>query len=151
MCESRMSDPTASQIPFLDLTPQHGNLRQAFLRHFESVLESGQYIGGHLVEEFERRFAEYCSLPHCVTVGNGTDALELSLRAAGIGRGDEVLLPANSFIATATAVVRIGATPRFADVDAETGLIDPDGVIGELGSRIRALVPVHLYGQLAAV
>ncbi len=109
------------------------------------------FINGPQVAAFEREYADYLGIAHCVGVGSGTDALELALRAAGIGRGDECVLPANTFIATAEAVARAGATPILVDCQADTGLIDPMAVADAVGPRTRAILPVHLYGQAAAV
>lgn len=110
------------------------------------MLSETAFIQGSAVTAFEEAFAAYCGLPHCIGVANGTDALEIALRALGVGPGDVVALPANTFIATAFAVVRCGALPRLVDVDPATLLIDP----ARLDPRgCRAVIPVHLYGQLA--
>jgi dTDP-4-amino-4,6-dideoxygalactose transaminase len=100
------------------------------------------------VDEFEAAFAAELDVPHAVGVANGTDALELALRAAGVGRGDEVLVPANTFIATAEAVVRAGARPRFVDVHADTGLVDLASCEDRLSGVTKAVIPVHLYGRM---
>jgi len=113
------------------------------------LVDSGRFAGGSVVETFEREWAAYCGARWTVSVANGTDSLQLILRALGIGRGDEVILPANTFIATAEAVVLAGATPRFVDVDPGTLLIDAAQVAAALTPRTAAVITVHLYGQLA--
>src|SRR5205085_8463473 len=100
------------------------------------------------VSDFEREWAEYCGTSHAVGVANGTDALLLILEALGIGGGDEVVLPANTFFATAEAVVRAGAVPRFADVSPDTLLLTPQTLEAAITPRTRAVIVVHLYGQL---
>lgn len=139
------------QIPLVDLACQHREIAAEVRRGIEKVVEQNAFIGGAAVGEFEVAFARYCGVRHCVGVGNGTDALELMLRAAGIGCGDEVIVPANTFVATAAAAVRAGATPVFVDADPASYLIDPERVAERVGPRTRAILPVHLYGQLAAM
>ena len=109
------------------------------------------YILGEPVTRFEQAFGEFARVNYCVGVANGTDALELALRATGVGPGDEVVLPANTFIATALAVSRLGATPVLADCDRETHLLTAQTMAEAVTSRTRAVVPVHLYGQMAPV
>ena len=118
-------------------------------RGFARVIERTAFILGDEVAEFEAAFARFSGVAHCVGVASGTDALELALRAAGVGPGDEVILPANTFVATALAVTRAGATPALVDCDPVHLLIDPAAVEARLGPRTRALLPVHLYGQMA--
>ena len=120
-------------------------------RGFARVIERTAFILGAEVAEFEAAFARFSGVAHCVGVASGTDALELALRAAGVGPGDEVILPANTFAATALAVTRAGATPALVDCDPVHLLIDPAAVEARLGPRTRALLPVHLYGQMAPV
>jgi dTDP-4-amino-4,6-dideoxygalactose transaminase len=115
----------------------------------EAVLRSGRYILGPEVEGFEAEFAEYLGARHCVGVANGTDALTIALRALGVGPGDEVIVPALTFYATAEAVVNAGATPVFCDVDEATFTITAATVEPAISDRTRALVPVHLYGNPA--
>ena len=122
--------------------PMRGGMRVAF----ERVLESGRFTSGVEVEEFENLFARRTGVAHAVGVGSGTAALSLVLLAAGIGRGDEVVLPANTFFATAEAILATGATPVPADVDPDTGAIDPDSVEALVSERTAAVVAVHLYG-----
>jgi dTDP-4-amino-4,6-dideoxygalactose transaminase len=113
-----------------------------------ACLFDGGYIGGPAVAAFEREWAAYCGVDHAVGVASGTDALQLSLTALNIGAGDEVVVPANTFIATAAAVVRAGATPRFADVSDDTLLMTPHTLAEAITPRTRAVIIVHLYGQL---
>jgi dTDP-4-amino-4,6-dideoxygalactose transaminase len=117
-------------------------------QEFGRLLDTSRFVGGEVVERFEREWAGYCGTAHAVGVGNGTDALVLALRALGVGAGDEVVVPASTFIATAQAVVLVGAVPRFADVSAETLLLTPATLRAALTPRTKAVVPVHLYGQL---
>jgi dTDP-4-amino-4,6-dideoxygalactose transaminase len=138
-----------SNIPLVDLTVQHEQIAAEVRRGFEEVIASSSFVLGEQVATFEREFARFCGVAHCVGVANGTDAVELALRAVGVGHGDEVILPANTFVATAEAVVRAGARPVLVDCDPRLGLIDPARVKAALGPRTRALVPVHLYGQVA--
>jgi dTDP-4-amino-4,6-dideoxygalactose transaminase len=111
------------------------------------MLADGGFVLGAEVAEFEREFALYCGVEHCVGVNSGTAALSLSLMGAGIGPGDEVVVPGHTFVASALAVAHVGATPVFCDVELETGLIDPDAAAAAIGPRTAALVAVHLYGQ----
>jgi dTDP-4-amino-4,6-dideoxygalactose transaminase len=138
-------------IPLVDLQAQYAEVGEVVEADLRRLLREGSYIGGHEVSSFEAEYAEFVSAAHCVGVGNGTDALELSLRAVGVGAGDEVVLPANTFVATAEAVVRIGAVPVLVDVVPDTLLIDPALVPESLTRRTRAVIPVHLYGQAAPV
>ena len=116
-----------------------------------AVLESGRYVLGPEVEAFEAEFAAYAGAKHCVGLANGTDALEIGLRALGVGPGDEVVVPAFTFFATAEAVVVLGATPVFCDVDPETWCMTAATVEPAIGERTRALVPVHIFGNPAPV
>ncbi len=140
----------ATAVPLVDLAPQHREVAAEVEAGFAKVISDSAFILGATVAEFERAFASFCDVGHCVGVANGTDALELMLRAHDIGTGDEVVVPANTFIATALAVMRAGATPVPVDCD-EHHLMDPDDVEARLGPRSRALLPVHLYGQTADV
>jgi dTDP-4-amino-4,6-dideoxygalactose transaminase len=138
-----------AHVPLVDLRVQHREIADEIARGFADVLESGAFILGEPVRVFEEAFARFCGVRHCVGVANGTDALELALRALGVGAGAEVVLPANTFVATAAAVVRAGATPVLVDCDPTTHLIDVAQVAHRLGPRTRAVIPVHLYGQVA--
>jgi dTDP-4-amino-4,6-dideoxygalactose transaminase len=136
-------------IPLVDLKAQHRVIAAEVEAGLARVMERAAFILGDEVAVFEAAFARFCGVAHCVGVANGTDAIELALRAAGLGPGDEVILPTNSFIATALAVLRAGATPVLVDCDPVHHLIDPHGVRRRIGRRSRAIVPVHLYGQVA--
>jgi dTDP-3-amino-3,4,6-trideoxy-alpha-D-glucose transaminase len=129
------------------LEPYHDRLGEAI----ERVARSGQYILGPEVEAFEREFAAYLGVRHCVGVANGTDALTIALRALGVGPGDEVVMPSFTFYATAEAALVLGAKPVFCDIDLDTFCVTPDTVKAALAPRTRAIVPVHLFGNLAPV
>lgn len=137
------------EIPFVDLKAQFAAIRDEVTPAIASVLEDTAFIGGRAVSEFETAFAAYCGLPHCVGVGNGTDALALTLRALGIGPNDEVITAANSFIATSEAITMAGAKVVFVDCDPVTYTLDIDKVAKAITSRTKALLPVHLYGRPA--
>lgn len=136
-------------IPFLDLKAPHRELRAELREAFERVLDSGWYILGEEVKQFEREFAEYCQVDNCVGVGNGLEALHLILRAYGIGDGDEVIVPSNTYIATWLAVSYAGATPIPVEPDERTYNIDPSRIEDAITPRTRAIIAVHLYGQPA--
>src|SRR5918997_3357369 len=129
------------------LEPYHDRLSEAL----ERVARSGRYILGPEVEAFEEEFASYLGLRHCVGVANGTDALTIALRAAGVGPGDEVVMPSFTFYATAEAALVIGAQPVFCDIDPGTFCVTADTVRGALTPRTKAIVPVHLFGNVAPV
>jgi dTDP-3-amino-3,4,6-trideoxy-alpha-D-glucose transaminase len=135
------------RIPLVALQRQHAYLREELRAAFERVLDSSAFILGREVESFEVEFAEYCGVRHCVGVASGTAALTLALKAAGIGEGDEVIVPAHTFVASALGVLHAGATPVFCDVEEATGLIDLESARAAITSRTAALLPVHLYGQ----
>jgi dTDP-4-amino-4,6-dideoxygalactose transaminase len=135
-------------VPFTDLAAMTREVRAAVDRGWARLLNSGRFIGGEAVEEFEHAWSAYCGVPHAVGVGNGTDALQLVISALGIGEGGEVIVPANTFVATAEAVVAAGATPRFADVDPRTLLLSPEQLEAAVTAKTRAVIVVHLYGQM---
>lgn len=137
----------AEVVPFVALDRQHAALEDELQEAFDRVWRTGAFILGGEVDAFEREFADYCEVAACVGVSSGTSALALALIAAGIGRGDEVVVPAHTFIASALGVLHAGATPVFCDVQADTGLIDPDSLDAVVGPRTAAVIPVHLYGQ----
>jgi len=137
----------AAPVPFMDLRRDHLPLADELRGAFEGVLEDGGFVLGGEVEAFEGEFAEFCEAEHCVGVGSGTAALTLSLMACGIGPGDEVIVPAHTFIATALAVRHAGAQPVFCDVSEGSGLLDVDSAAAVLSERTAAILPVHLYGQ----
>jgi len=137
------------KVPFLDLLSIHQELKAPLTEAFERVLTSGQYLLGPELDGFEREFAAYAKVSHCVGVGSGLDALHLLLKAYGIGPGDEVLVPSNTFIATWLAVTQSGATPVPVDPIPSTYNIAPDAVAAAVTPRTRAIIPVHLFGQPA--
>jgi dTDP-4-amino-4,6-dideoxygalactose transaminase len=134
-------------IPFLDLKAINLAHRSALVAAFERVLDSGWYILGQELSRFEAEYANYCETEHCVGVANGLDALTLSLRALGVGPGDEVIVPSNTYIATWLAVSHVGATPVPVEPEPRTANIDPTRLEAALTSRTRVIMPVHLYGQ----
>lgn len=141
-----------SDIPLVDLAAQHAIIADEVAEGWRQILDRAAFIGGPPVAEFERQYAEFVGVRHCVGTANGTDAIEVALRALGIGRGDQCILPANTFVATAEAVWRAGATPVLADcADDATYLVDPDAVRAAISPHTRAIIPVHLYGQAASV
>jgi dTDP-4-amino-4,6-dideoxygalactose transaminase len=123
------------------------SLHEEMLRAAGGVIASGRYVLDREVEAFEREWAAYCGIGHCVGVGNGLDAIEIGLRALEIGVGDEVVTTSMTAFATVLGIIRVGATPVFADIDPDTALIDPASVQRCLSPRTRAIIPVHLYGQ----
>jgi dTDP-4-amino-4,6-dideoxygalactose transaminase len=136
-------------VPFLDLASVNDALRPDYELAWKTVLEHGRYVDGPEVEQFEASFAAYCEARACVGVANGTDALELILTCLGIGPGDEVIVPTNTFVATAEAVCASGARPRFVDVLPDSLLVDPDAVAAAVGPATAAVIAVHLFGQMA--
>src|SRR3954468_1245774 len=154
-------------IPFLDLSSLHQQLEAELLPVFQKTLRTAGFVGGPMVEEFEREFAKFCDAAHCVGLGSGTDAVRFALMAAGVKAGDVVVTVPNTFIATTEAISQAGATPDFVDVDSRTYTMDPaklrayleTSCVREAGtgrvlnkrsnSPVTAVVPVHLYGQMA--
>ena len=135
------------QIPLVDLHAQYRSIQGEVDEAFARVLGNCSFILGEEVQAFEVAFAEFCGASHCVGVANGTDALELALEGLGVGPGDEVVTVAHTFIATAEAILRVGAVPVFIDVRPDTLLMDPALIEGALTARTKAILPVHLYGQ----
>lgn len=154
-----MSTPTRSSVvlgggaeralPLVDLVAQHAEIADEVAAGFARVIEGSEFVAGPDVGAFEAEFAQFQGVDHCVGVANGTDAIEFALRAIGVGPGDEVILPVNTFVATAEAVIRSGATPVLVDSDPDYFLIDVAAAQSAIGPRTAALLPVHLYGQLA--
>jgi dTDP-4-amino-4,6-dideoxygalactose transaminase len=142
---------STGRIPFLDLAATTAAVREDLDQVWAQVLTHARYIGGPEVEAFESEFARYCESRAAVGVANGTDALELVLAGLGVGPGDEVVVPTNTFVATAAAVCTVGARPRFVDVLPGTLQIDPDAARAAVGPRTAAIVAVHLFGQTADV
>ena len=134
-------------IPCLDLKRQHQSIKKEIFEAFEKVYENTAFSGGPFVEEFEKSFARYCNTSYAIGVNNGTTALHLAMMALGIGQGDEVIIPANTFIATAWGVSHVGATPVFVDCDADTWEIDASKIEQAITSKTKAVIGVHLYGQ----
>ncbi|GAA1978735.1 DegT/DnrJ/EryC1/StrS family aminotransferase [Microbacterium pumilum] len=141
----------STNVPFLDLAAQQAEILDEVLPVWRAQLESAAFMGGPEVAAFEREYAQYIGVEHVIGVSNGTDALELAYRAVGVGPGDEVIMPANTFIATAEAVSRAGAVPVFVDVDEEHLLIDPAAIEAAITPRTKVIAPVHLFGQTAPV
>ncbi len=157
----------STKIPFLDLVTPHRELEEELVSIFRTVLRAADFVGGSMVQEFERGFSQFCGTEHCIGVGSGTDALRFALMAAGIRAGDTVVTVPNTFIATTEAISQAGACPAFVDVDERTFNMDPeelrfffenecyfDRQTRKLFSRrtrgpVTAIVPVHLYGQMA--
>lgn len=137
------------KIPFLDLKAPYLEIKDELDSAYRRVMESGWYVLGQEVEAFEEEFASYCEAKHCVGVGNGLDALHLILRAMDIGSGDEVIVPANTYIATWLAVSYAGATPVPVEPDEKTYNINPALIEAAITKRTKAILPVHLYGQPA--
>src|SRR6185295_10913466 len=153
-------------VPVVDLVTPHLELEEEMIGVVRGVLKSGVFAGGPLVEEFEREFAEFCGAEHCIGVSNGTDALRFALMAAGVQAGDGVITVSNTFVATVEAIVQVGATPHFVDIDPQTFNLSVDALREFLEvqcdqcertglpihratrRRISAILPVHLYGQM---
>lgn len=139
----------SQQIPLVDLKAQYRAIQPAVDQAIQHVLDNTSFILGAEVDAFERAFAELCGVRHCVGVGSGTAALELTLRALGVGPGDEVITVAHTFIATAEAISAVGAVPVFVDVDPHTYNLDPNQLERAISTHTRAILPVHIYGQPA--
>src|SRR5438105_4368865 len=137
------------QVPQVDLTSQFHSIRTEVMSAIQGVLESGQLFLGPHTRAFEAEFADYCGARFAIGLANGTDALHLALRAAGVGPGDEVVTVSHTFIATIEAIVQVGATPVLIDVDPVTYTMDVHQIEQKITPRTRAIIPVHLYGRLA--
>ena len=155
------------RIPFLDLVTPHLELEEEFVSVFRSALKTAGFVGGPVVEDFEREFAKFCGVRYCIGVGSGTDALRFALIAAGVQPGHTVVTVASTFIATAEAISQAGARPDFVEIDERTYTLDPEKLRSYLetqctlnvqtghvvnkrtGSPVTAVIPVHLYGQMA--
>jgi dTDP-4-amino-4,6-dideoxygalactose transaminase len=145
-----MPSSVLSSVPFVDLSTQHDPLQDEILQAIQTVVQRGDYVLGQAVTEFEMAFAQACAVPYGVGVACGTDAIALGLQACGIGPDDEVLLPANTFVATLIGVQRAGAKPILVDCDPLTGLIDLVAAERAITPSTRAILPVHLYGQMVS-
>jgi len=137
----------SNNIPFYSLSATNKQISREIFAAFTSVYHSNNYILGENLKSFEANFAKFCAAKYCVGVGNGLDALFLSLTALDIGKGDEVIVPANTFIATVLAVSYVGATPVFVEPKIDTYNIDPKGIESAITSKTKAIIAVHLYGQ----
>jgi len=137
------------EIPFVDLKAQYESIKEEIDKAIADVIASSAFIGGPYVKEFETAFAAFCGARYCIGVGNGTDAIFLTLKAMGIGRGDEVITAANSFIATSEAITMSGARVVFVDIRPDTYSIDAQKIEAKITKRTKAIIPVHLYGQPA--
>ena len=135
------------KVPFVSFLPMEKELDKEIRSAFERVYTRSWYIEGVEDQKFEKAFAEFCSSKYCVGVGNGLDALMLALKAIGVGVGDEVIVPSNTYIATALAVTYVGATPKFVEPDVRTFNINPVKIESAITEKTRAIMPVHLYGQ----
>jgi dTDP-4-amino-4,6-dideoxygalactose transaminase len=140
----------ADTIPFIDLRATHAEFIHAYLKELENLFQTCDFVGASSkrAAAFEEKFAEYIGVKHALGVNSGTDALLLALDALGVGRGDEVILPAFGFIATADVVVRLGAHPVFVDVQPDTFNMAPEAVEAAITPRTKAIIPVHLFGQI---
>ena len=137
------------KVRFVDLSIQHKALESELKDVFSRVLANNSFVLGPEVEKFEKMFATYCQVEHCVAVTNGTAALQLVLRALGVGAGDEVITVPHTFIATAEAINAVGARPVFVDIDPVSYTMDPAKLEAAITSKTKAIIPVHLYGQPA--
>ena len=144
-----MTATLTESVPFLDLAAQQAEIADEVMPVWQAQLTSAAFVGGPEVAAFESEYADYIGVRHVVGVSNGTDALELAYRAVGVLPGDEIIMPANTFIATAEAASRLGAVPVFVDVDDEHLLIDAGAVEAAITPRTRVIAPVHLFGQTA--
>ncbi len=137
------------RIPFLDLKAQYESIRDEIAEALQQVLDNTAFAGGKFVSDFEKDFAEFCDCEHAIGVSSGTSALWTALSALGIGPGDEVITVPNTFIATAEAISFCGATPVFVDVDERTYNMNPELMEAAITPRTKAIIPVHLFGQMA--
>src|SRR3954462_1235952 len=142
-----LKEEIQNKIPCLDLKGQHQQIKKEVFELFEKVYENTAFSGGPFVEEFEKAFSVYTGTKYSIGVNNGTSALHLAMIALGIGQGDEVIIPANTFIATAWGVSYVGATPVFVDCDGDNWEIDPSKIEKVITSKTKAIIGVHLYGM----
>lgn len=134
------------KVPFVDLKAQYLSIKDTIDEAIAGIVEQSNFIGGQVVTDFENAFADYIGAAHCIGCGNCTDALEIILQSVGIGPGDEVIVPACSWISTSESVTTAGAKPIFADILPELYTIDPNDVVKKITSKTKAIIPVHLYG-----
>ncbi len=142
-----MVAPKIQSIPAEDLTRQYQQIRWEIAAAIDSVLPSGKYTLGPVLEKFEAEFAAYCGVKHCLGISNGTEALHLALAAMGVGPGDEVITQANTYVATSFAVNYVGATPVFVDIEPAYSNMDVRLVEKKITARTKAIIPVHMYGH----
>ena len=135
------------KVPFLNLQASYQEIKPELDKELLSLLESGCYIGGPILETFEKNYANFVEADHCVGLANGLDAIEISLKALGIGAGDEVIVPSNTFIATWIAVSNCGAVPVPVEPDWHTYSLDFTKIESAITNKTKAIIPVHLYGQ----
>jgi dTDP-4-amino-4,6-dideoxygalactose transaminase len=146
---AQQSTPAGVAVPFLDLAPTHAPLKEALLEEIGELFDTGAFTNGPAVGRFEEAFAAYCGVDHCVGVASGLDALRLGLLATWLEAGDQVIVPAATFVATLEAVCQAGGVPVLADISDDDYGLDPAAAAAAVDSRTRALMPVHLYGQMA--
>ena len=144
-----MTTTTITSVPLLDLSAQYAPIEDQVFEAVREVLKSKQFIMGPQIGELENRLSEYCQTRYALGVSSGTDALLLALMALGIGAGDEVITSPFSFFATAGSIARVGATPVFVDIDPRSLNIDPAKIEAKITSKTKAIIPVHLFGQMA--
>jgi dTDP-4-amino-4,6-dideoxygalactose transaminase len=149
MAAVQQRPPVRARVPFLDLGPIHRDLKEPLLDDIAALVDSGAFANGPQVAAFEAAYAAYCGTAHCVGVASGLDALRLGLLAAGLEPGDEVVVPAQTFVATLEAVTQAHGVPVVCDVRDDDYGLDPDAATSLIGPATRALMPVHLYGQMA--
>ena len=141
---------TNVKVPFVDLSWQHQPIQKSIAEAIQQVIERGDFTLGKALVEFETAFAQACRVNYAVGVSSGTDAIALGLQACGIGKGDEVLIPANTFIATVIGAINAGATPILVDCEENTALIDLEAAAQAITPKTKAIIPVHLYGQMVS-
>ena len=137
------------KVPFVDLYAQYLDIKKDIDSAIETTIRNSSYIGGSAVKEFEKQFAAWVGVDHVVACGNGTDSIEILLKAYGVGAGDEVIVPAISWISTSEAVGSVGATPVFVDIEEDYFAIDPTRIEAAITKHTKAIIPVHLYGHPA--
>lgn len=136
-------------IPFVDLKAQYHSIKSEIDTAISDIIQQTAFIGGDVLKRFEESFAQFCGVKHCIGVGNGTDAIFLALKSLGVGKGDEVITSAFSFIATSEAISMAGAKPVFVDIDPATYTIDASKIESKITEKTKAIIPVHLYGRPA--
>ena len=139
------------KVPFVDLKAQYSSLKEDIDAAIQSVIDKTAFVRGPYVEEFESNFARKYGVKHCISCANGTDAIYITLKALGIGPGDEVITVANSWISTSETITQAGAKPIFVDIDPDYFHIDPNRIEEKISPKTKAIVPVHLFGQPARI